>query len=50
VAGQREAEEEEALVSGGGVGWRMQWRKVGRAAGVWAGGTRSIGGDGGGGA
>jgi hypothetical protein len=32
VAGQREAEQEEALISGGGVGWRMQWREVGRAA------------------
>jgi hypothetical protein len=33
VAGQREVEQEEALISGEGVGWRMQWREVGRAAG-----------------
>jgi hypothetical protein len=27
-----EAEQEEALVSEEGAGWRMQWREVGRAA------------------
>jgi hypothetical protein len=29
VVGRREAEQEEVLASGGGVGWRMQWREVG---------------------
>jgi hypothetical protein len=37
VAGQREAEQEEVLVSGGGGGWRMQWCEIGRAAGGRAG-------------
>jgi hypothetical protein len=32
VVGQRKAEQEEALISGGGVGWSMQWHEVGRAA------------------
>jgi hypothetical protein len=32
VAGQREAEQEEALASGGGVGWRMQWHESARGA------------------
>jgi hypothetical protein len=49
VAGWREAEQEEALIGEGGVGWRMQWREVGRAAGGRAGGTGSIDRDGGGG-
>jgi hypothetical protein len=49
MAGRREAEQEEALISGGGVGWRMQWREVRQAAGGRAGDTRSIGRDGGGG-
>jgi hypothetical protein len=43
------AEQEEALVSGGGMGWRMQWHEIRRAAGGRAGGTGSIGQDGGGG-
>jgi hypothetical protein len=42
VAGRREAEQEEVLINGGGVGWRLQWREVGRA-----GGMGSIGRDGG---
>jgi hypothetical protein len=45
VAGRREAEQEEVLISGG-VGWRMQWLEVGRAEEGWAGGTGSIGRDG----
>jgi hypothetical protein len=49
VAGRREAEQEEALVSGGGVGWRMQWCEVRRAARDRASGMGSIGRDGGGG-
>jgi hypothetical protein len=49
VAGRREVEQEEALASGGGVGWRMQWREVGRVAGGRAGDMGSIGQDGGGG-
>jgi hypothetical protein len=49
VVGWREAEQEETLVSGGGVGWRMQWREVEWATGGREGGTRSIGQDGGGG-
>jgi hypothetical protein len=38
VVGWREAEQEEALISGGGMGWRMQWREV-----WWAVGGRSVG-------
>jgi hypothetical protein len=38
VAGRREAEQEEALVSEEGAGWRMQWREVG-----WAAQGRSVG-------
>jgi hypothetical protein len=38
MAGWREAEQDEALVSDEGAGWRMQWREVERAA--W---DRSIG-------
>jgi hypothetical protein len=33
VAGRREAKQKEALVSGGGVGWRMQWCEVGAGGG-----------------
>jgi hypothetical protein len=33
VAGRREAEQKEVLDSGGGVGWRMQWREVGWTVG-----------------
>jgi hypothetical protein len=32
MAGRREAEQDEALVSDEGEGWRMQWREVKRAA------------------
>jgi hypothetical protein len=49
VAGRREAEQEEAFISRGGMGWRMQWREVGRVTGGRACGKGSIGRDGGGG-
>jgi hypothetical protein len=32
MARRREAEQDEALVSDEGEGWRMQWREVERAA------------------
>jgi hypothetical protein len=49
VTGRREAEQKEALISGGDVGCWMQWCEVGRAAGGWASSTGSIGRDEGGG-